>query len=101
MKCRAWCVSRGWVLFRCIGEHCRALDVHSIFLGTVKDGSGQFRLEIFGAIPEISLGSSHVCCVRHGVFTPFRKSIDAVGEFFTLLVGYTVAHVGNIFELTY
>lgn len=61
-------------LIFCVLEYLRALDIHPVFFGAVKDGCGKFVTEIFRAIAEICLGGTHVGGVRHGVFAAFGQT---------------------------
>lgn len=70
----------------------RAADIHPVAGGEPEDVACQLRAQLFGAITEISLGSTHVCGIGHRVFPASGKTEFRIGEFTTLLGVQSVVH---------
>lgn len=72
--------------------YCGTPDIYTELSRLCEDGTCKPRLQFLGAITEISLCSTHMSCVRHRIFSSFRKTEIVRTQLFALFSIQSVVH---------
>lgn len=75
-----------------VAKHGRRLDIDAILICFEEYSPGKLWLQVFGAIPEVCLGGTHMGCIGHWIFTAFGQPVNIVGKNLALVVCKSVIH---------
>ena len=75
-----------------VAKHGRRFDIDSILFRFEEYSPGKPWLQVFGAIPEVCLGGTHMGCIGHRIFVASGQPVNIVGKNLALVVCKSVIH---------